>query len=152
MGTFDRNQLEELDRAIEIGREVYYSLKHAEEKLNRAMDFGAADMLFANSITSSIKHRKIAEANKEIERARLCLQSLNRHLDRTVLPESLSVQVSEIGRFADIFFASRIMDVYYQDKINDALDQIEKSKEEVKKVVQELKKYRSLEQNVVAEV
>ena len=44
------------------------------------------------------------------------------------------------------------MDVYYQDKINDALDQIEKSKEEVKKVVQELKKYRSLEQNVVAEV
>lgn len=153
MNSYDRrSNLMELDRAIETGREVYYCLKRAEEKLHKASGWGAIDLIAANFITSSLKHRRIAEANREIEQARLCLQSLNRQLGKTVLPDNLNVHVNEISRIADVWFASRAMDIYFQDKINDALDGIEKARDQVKQVVKEMKKFRELEANVVADV
>ena len=152
MNSYDRrSNLVELDRAIDTGREVFYCLKRAEEKLNKASGWGAIDLVWANFITSSLKHRRIAEANREIEQARVYLEALNHQLGKTVLPDNLNVHVNEISRIADVWFASRVMDVYFQDKINDALDGIEKAKSQVKQVVKEMKKVRELEANVVSE-
>ena len=153
MNSYDRRaNLQELDTAIEVGREVYYCLKRAEEKLDKAADWGLVDIFFANFITSSLKHRRIADANAEIEQARGYLRQLSRTLDHTVLPESLNVEVNQITRIADVAFASRVMDVFFQNKINDSIEQIQKSREQVKIVVKELKEFRKLEAAVVAEV
>lgn len=147
-----QKNIQELDDAIELGRRVYYCLKRAEEKLDKASDWGLIDLVTANFITSSIKHRRIREANEEIERARYYLKGFHRELEQIVFPKDISVKVGQLTRLADICFASRTMDLVVQDRINDTCEEVEKTRKQVRRVVLELKKFKELEEKEVAVV
>lgn len=147
-----QKNIQELDDAIELGRRVYYCLKRAEEKLDKASDWGLIDLLTANFITSSIKHYRIREANEEIERARYYLKGFHRELERIVFPKDISVKVGQLTRLADICLASRAMDLVVQDRINDTCEELEKTRKQVRRVVLELKKFKELEEKEVAVV
>lgn len=141
--------IRELEEAIELGRKVFYCLKRAEEKLDKASDWGLVDLAVPNFITANLKHRRIQEANLEIERARYYLGAFRKGLDRVVFPKDISVHVGQVTRLADILLASRVMDVFVQDKINDTCEQLEKSRKQIKRVVQELQKMKQLEEREV---
>ncbi len=141
--------LQEFEEAIEMGRKVFYCLKRAEEKLDKASDWGLVDLAIPNFITANLKHRRIQEANQEIERARYYLSGFRRGLDTLVFPRDISVHVGEITRLADILLASRAMDVFVQDKINDTCEQLQKSRKQIRKVVLELQKMKELEEREV---
>ena len=100
-------------------------------------------------MTSSLKHRRIQEANTEIERARYYLKAFRSGLDQMVFPKDISVHVGQVTRLVDICLASRTMDLVVQDKINDTCEELEKSRKQVRKVVLELMKFKELEENEV---
>ena len=141
--------IRELDEAIEMVKRVFYSLKKAEEKLDKASDWGLIDLAIPNFVTSSLKHRRIQEANTEIERARYYLKAFRSGLDQMVFPKDISVHVGQVTRLVDICLASRTMDLVVQDKINDTCEELEKSRKQVRKVVLELMKFKELEENEV---
>jgi hypothetical protein len=147
-----QKNIQELNDAIEMGRRVYYCLKRAEEKLDKASDWGLIDLVTANFITSSIKHYRIREANEEIERARYYLKAFHRELEQVVFPKDISVKVGQLTRLADICLASRTMDLVVQDRINDTCEELEKTRKQVRRVVLELKKFKELEEKEVAVV
>lgn len=147
-----QKNIRELEDAIEMGRRVYYCLKRAEEKLDKASDWGLIDLVTANFITSSIKHYRIREANEEIERARYYLKGFHRELEQIVFPKDISVKVGQLTRLADICLASRAMDLVVQDRINDTSEELEKTRKQVRRVVLELKKFKELEEQEVAVV
>ncbi|MCI8514280.1 MAG: hypothetical protein HFI93_06570 [Lachnospiraceae bacterium] len=147
-----RKNIQELEDAIELGRRVYYCLKRAEEKLDKASDWGLIDLVTANFITSSIKHYRIREANEEIEKARYYLKGFHRELEQIVFPKDISVKVGQLTRLADVCLASRTMDLFVQDRINDTCEEVEKTKKQVRRVVLELKKFKELEEKEVAVV
>ena len=141
--------LRQLEEAIEMGRKVFYCLKRAEEKLDKASDWGLVDLAIPNFLTGSLKHRRIQEANTEIERARYYLASFRKGLDHMVFPKDISVHIGQLTRLADICLASRVMDMYVQDKINDTCEELERTRKQVRRVVLELKKMRELEEKEV---
>ena len=141
--------LRELEDAIELGRKVFYCLKRAEEKLDKASDWSLIDLAIPNFITGNLKHRRIQEANLEIERARYYLAAFRKGLDTLVFPKDIVVHVGEVMRLGDILLASRTIDILVQARINDTCEELQKSRKRIKRVVQELQKMKQLEEREV---
>ncbi|WP_343005572.1 MULTISPECIES: hypothetical protein [unclassified Collinsella] len=118
------------DRATEIREAIAAAdaaLKHlgnAADMLDDAGRWGIVDMLGGGLITTLLKHRKISDAQDEIDEAKRALRIFVKELDDVDEATGLNVELGSGLQFADIFFDGVLADWIAQNKIDRAKQQV----------------------------
>lgn len=136
------------DRATEIREAIDAAdaaLKHignAADMLDDAGRWGIVDMLGGGLITTLLKHRKISDAQDEIDEAKRALRIFVKELDDVDEATGLNVELGSGLQFADIFFDGVLADWIAQNKIDRAKQQVADAMRQVYAVRSQLERMR----------
>ena len=126
----------EIQEAIEAADDALLHLESAREYLGSAGRWGLFDLLGGGFISGIVKHSKMNDAEREVEKARMALQRFSKEL-RDVSGYS-SIHVDEFLTFADLVFDGFLTDILVQSKIGKAKDQCNEAIQKVAVIRQEL--------------
>ncbi len=129
----------EMNEAIVAGERALSSLKMAQSQLNSARTWGFFDMFGGGLLSSAIKHSKINEASRYMERAKSDLLVFQRELRDVSISMNLQMEVGGFLSFADFFFDGIVADYLVQSKIADAREQVEDAISMVESILRNLR-------------
>ena len=136
------------DRATEVREAIDAAdaeLKHlgnAADMLDDAGRWGIVDMIGGGLITTMLKHRKISDAQDEIDEAKRALRIFVKELDDVDDATGLNVELGSGLQFADIFFDGVLADWIAQNKIDRAKQQVADAMRQVYAVRSQLERMR----------
>ena len=129
----------EVYEAIDAANEALNNLYAAKEMLSSARNWGLFDMLGGGMISTFIKRKKMANAQKLMDNAKQSLENFKDELDDVF---ELNLKMDDFISFADIFFDGWLFgDWMVQGRINEAMDKINKliyTIENIRKQLQEI--------------
>lgn len=134
---FEREKRE----AIQAGREALKSLSDAKGHLNSASNWGLLDIFGGGFIVNMLKHSKMDDARRSMQRAQYDLRSFSRELRDVSNRVDLSIDISNFLGFADFFFDGFLADMMVQKKINDAKREVDQAIGMVNTNLYDLEKY-----------
>lgn len=114
----------EIREAIDAADAALKHLGNAADMLDDAGRWGIVDMLGGGLITTLLKHRKISDAQDEIDEAKRALRIFVKELDDVDEATGLNVELGSGLQFADIFFDGVLADWIAQNKIDRAKQQV----------------------------
>ena len=117
-------------------------LGNAADMLDDAGRWGIVDMLGGGLITTLLKHRKISDAQDEIDEAKRALRIFVKELDDVDEATGLNVELGSGLQFADIFFDGVLADWIAQNKIDRAKQQVADAMRQVYAVRSQLERMR----------
>lgn len=133
-----RAYIDELNEAITAGELVKESLMDAENSLEKASNWGTADMLGGGTISGFVKHQHINDAEDYLHDAQTHMRKFQKELLDVQEEAKLEVDISSLLMFADFFFDGFIVDFMVQGRINDALDETREQYDKVTEVLDKL--------------
>lgn len=119
-----KDRATEIREAIEAADAALKHLGNAADMLDDAGRWGIVDMLGGGLITTLLKHRKISDAQDEIDEAKRALRFFVKELDDVDEATGLNVELGSGLQFADIFFDGVLADWIAQNKIDRAKQQV----------------------------
>ena len=114
----------EINEAIAAGERALSSLRIAQRELNGARNWGMFDMLGGGFLSGMIKHSKISDASRRMERAKQDLLVFQSELRDVNIPLNMRMEVGSFLSFADFFFDGFVADYLVQSKIAEARRQV----------------------------
>ena len=114
----------EIREAIDAADVALKHLGNAADMLDDAGRWGIVDMIGGGLITTLLKHRKISDAQDEIDEAKRALRIFVKELDDVDEATGLNVELGSGLQFADIFFDGVLADWIAQNKIDRAKQQV----------------------------
>ena len=114
----------EINEAIAAGERALSSLRIAQRELNGARNWGMFDMLGGGFFSGMIKHSKISDASRMMERAKQDLLVFQSELRDVNIPLNMRMEVGSFLSFADFFFDGFVADYLVQSKIAEARRQV----------------------------
>lgn len=119
-----KDRATEIREAIDAADAALKHLGNAADMLDDAGRWGIVDMLGGGLITTLLKHRKISDAQDEIDEAKRALRIFVKELDDVDEATGLNVELGSGLQFADIFFDGVLADWIAQNKIDRAKQQV----------------------------
>ena len=119
-----KDRATEIREAIDAADAALKHLGNAADMLDDAGRWGIVDMLGGGLITTLLKHRKISDAQDEIDEAKRVLRIFVKELDDVDEATGLNVELGSGLQFADIFFDGVLADWIAQNKIDRAKQQV----------------------------
>lgn len=119
-----KDRAAEIREAIDAADAALKHLGNAADMLDDAGRWGIVDMLGGGLITTLLKHRKISDAQDEIDEAKHALRIFVKELDDVDEATGLNVELGSGLQFADIFFDGVLADWIAQNKIDRAKQQV----------------------------
>lgn len=119
-----KDRATEIREAIDAADAALKHLGNAADMLDDAGRWGIVDMLGGGLITTLLKHRKISDAQDEIDEAKRALRIFVKELDDVDEATGLNVELGSGLQFADIFFDGALADWIAQNKIDRAKQQV----------------------------
>lgn len=119
-----KDKATEIREAIAAADAALKHLGNAADMLDDAGRWGIVDMLGGGLITTLLKHRKISDAQDEIDEAKRALRIFVKELDDVDEATGLNVELGSGLQFADIFFDGVLADWIAQNKIDRAKQQV----------------------------
>ena len=119
-----KDRATEIREAIDAADAALRHLGNAADMLDDAGRWGIVDMLGGGLITTLLKHRKISDAQDEIDEAKHALRIFVKELDDVDEATGLNVELGSGLQFADIFFDGVLADWIAQNKIDRAKQQV----------------------------
>lgn len=130
----------ERKEALNAGRAALSSLEEARNLLSSARGWGIYDTFFKGSwISGLIKHSKMDDAEDYIKRARKDLLRFSSELNDLDLM-GIELDTSDLLGFADIFFDGFLTDILMQNRIRNAIDQVDNAISNVKSLIYQLER------------
>ena len=105
-----KDRATEIREAIDAADAALKHLGNATDMLDDAGRWGIVDMLGGGLITTLLKHRKISDAQDEIDEAKRALRIFVKALDDVDEATGLNVELGSGLQFADIFFDGVLAD------------------------------------------
>lgn len=130
--------LEEYQEAIEAGEVAHHSLIDAGTSFDKAKGWSTFDLFGGGMITTAIKHSHLDIAKESVHSAERKLQQFQDELLDIKNHLNIDLDIGQILTFADYFFDGIIVDWMVHDKISNAADQIDETKQLVKQTVKQL--------------
>lgn len=115
----------EIQEAIDAVDDALLHLNNANESLGSASRWGWFDVFVGDGLTSLIKHGKMADAQRELQRAQTSMARLAHELRDVEGFASLGPDVGDFLVFADFIFDNPFVDMFVQQKIGEAKDRVE---------------------------
>ena len=132
----------EVREAIDAADAALKHLGNATDMLDDAGRWGIVDMIGGGLITTLLKHRKISDAQDEIDEAKRALRIFVKELDDVDEATGLNVELGSGLQFADIFFDGVLADWIAQNKIDRAKQQAADAMRQVYAVRSQLERMR----------
>jgi hypothetical protein len=130
----------EIDEAIQAGRTAMQALDDAERNISSARSFGVWDILGGGFISSMMKHSKMDEAQRCMERAQYALQTFRKELSDIQMEADLKVNSDGLTKFFDIWCDNFLVDLMVQSKIKEAQENIRQAKRNVQETINRLER------------
>lgn len=137
-----KDRATEIREAIDAADAALKHLGNAADMLDDAGRWGIVDMLGGGLITTLLKHRKISDAQDEIDEAKRALRIFVKELDDVDEATGLNVELGSGLQFADIFFDGVLADWIAQNKIDRAKQQVADAMHQVYAVRSQLERMR----------
>jgi hypothetical protein len=132
----------EIDEAIQAGRTAMQALDDAERNISSARSFGVWDLLGGGFISSMMKHSKMDEAQRCMERAQYALQNFRKELSDVQMQADLKINSDGLTKFFDIWCDNFLVDLMVQSKIKEAQENIRQAKRNVQETISRLERMR----------
>lgn len=137
-----KDRATEVREAIDAADAALKHLGNAADMLDDAGCWGIVDMIGGGLITTMLKHRKISDAQDEIDEAKRALRIFVKELDDVDEATGLNVELGSGLQFADIFFDGVLADWIAQNKIDRAKQQVADAMRQVYAVRSQLERMR----------
>lgn len=137
-----KDRATEVREAIDAADAALKHLGNAADMLDDAGRWGIVDMIGGGLITTLLKHRKISDAQDEIDEAKRALRIFVKELDDVDEATGLNVELGSGLQFADIFFDGVLADWIAQNKIDRAKQQVADAMRQVYAVRSQLERMR----------
>ena len=137
-----KDRATEIREAIDAADAALRHLGNAADMLDDAGRWGIVDLLGGGLITTLLKHRKISDAQDEIDEAKHALRIFVKELDDVDEATGLNVELGSGLQFADIFFDGVLADWIAQNKIDRAKQQVADAMRQVYAVRSQLERMR----------
>lgn len=129
----------ERQEAIRAGERALNSLRDAEHYLGGARLWGIVDLFGGGGLSGLLKHAKIHDASRSMERAKTDLLAFQREL-RDVDIADLRIDIGGFLTFADFFFDGLVADWLVQSKIQNARRQVAEAVTRVEQILAALRR------------
>jgi hypothetical protein len=137
-----KDRATEVREAIDAADAALKHLGNAADMLDDAGRWGIVDMIGGGLITTMLKHRKISDAQDEIDETKRALRIFVKELDDVDEVTGLNVELGSGLQFADIFFDGVLADWIAQNKIDRAKQQVADAMRQVYAVRSQLERMR----------
>ena len=127
----------ERQEAIDAGERALDSLYGVRKELESAGNWGLLDMFGGGMFTTFVKHSKMNEAQRYMERAKRDLAAFSREL--ADVSETLNINSGDFLTFADYFFDGFVADMMVQSRIRDAQRQVDDAIYRVESILSRLR-------------
>lgn len=136
-----KNQMKELNEAIDAGDRVVSNLSKAERYLNSAEGYGLWDLMGGGLISNLAKHSKIDDARELLNKSQYLMDNFCKELKDVENSYNFEkqIEISTLASFADFFFDGFIMDLFIQHKINKSVTNLNNTIKNVKNITDGLK-------------
>jgi hypothetical protein len=118
------NNLKEINDVQKIIDEILSLIDEAENKFNKARNWGFFDILGGGFLTDLFKHSNLDSASNIMNKINYLLKDLHRELNEVVTPTDFSMNTNTIASFADFIFDGFLADAYMQAKIMSRLKEL----------------------------
>ena len=129
----------ERQEAVLAGERVLDSLRDAEHFMGSARLWGIVDLFGGGGLSGLLKHSKINDASRSLERAKADLRSFQRELGDVAGIENMQVDISGFPTLADFFFDGLVADWLVQSKIQNARRQVAEAISRVEQILSALR-------------
>lgn len=123
--------------AIRAANDALAHLERAADLLDDASRWGVVDMLGGSFATTLLKHRKIDDAQDEVDAAKCALQFFVGQIDG-IEGVGLNVELGGVLQFFDLFCDNVINDLFAQRRIKDSQRRVDEAIREVRRVRDQL--------------
>lgn len=137
---YDRKR--EIDEAIAAGYRALDALEDAADSLDSAKRWGIVDILGGGLLTSVVKHSRLGDANRALEKARAEIRAFTHELADVRELENLNAYVSSWNAFFDIAWDNWLADIMVQKELSDAADRVDDAISKVREAVRRLEAIR----------
>ena len=127
----------ERQEAIDAGERALDSLYGVRKELESAGNWGLLDMIRNRIKKNIIKHSKMNDAQRYMERAKRDLAAFSREL--ADVSETLNINSGDFLTFADYFFDGFVADMMVQSRIRDAQRQVDDAIYRVESILSRLR-------------
>ena len=127
----------ERQEAIDAGERALDSLYGVRKELESAGNWGSLDMFGGGMFTTFVKHSKMNDAQRYMERAKRDLAAFSREL--ADVSETLNINSGDFLTFADYFFDGFLADMMVQSRIHDAQRQVDDAIYRVESILSRLR-------------
>ena len=127
----------ERQEAIDAGERALDSLYGVRKELESAGNWGLLDMFGGGMFTTFVKHSKMNDAQRYMERAKRDLAAFSREL--ADVSETLNINTGDFLSFADYFFDGFLADMMVQSRIHDAQRQVDDAIYRVESILSHLR-------------
>lgn len=127
----------ERQEAIDAGERALDSLYGVRKELESAGNWGLLDMFGGGLFTTFVKHSKMGDAQRYMERAKCDLAAFSREL--ADVSETLNINSGDFLTFADYFFDGFLADMMVQSRIHDAQRQVDDAIYRVESILSRLR-------------
>ena len=130
----------ERQEAIDAGERALDSLYGVRKELESAGNWGLLDMFGGGMFTTFVKHSKMNDAQRYMDRAKRDLAAFSREL--ADVSETLNINSGDFLTFADYFFDGFVADMMVQSRIRDAQRQVDDAIYRVESILSRLRNQR----------
>ena len=127
----------ERQEAIDAGERALDSLYGVRKELESAGNWGLLDMFGGGMFTTFVKHSKMNDAQRYMDRAKRDLAAFSREL--ADVSETLNINSGDFLTFADYFFDGFVADMMVQSRIHDAQRQVDDAIYRVESILSRLR-------------
>ena len=127
----------ERQEAIDAGERALDSLYGVRKELESAGNWGLLDMFGGGMFTTFVKHSKMNDAQRYMERAKRDLAAFSREL--ADVSETLNINSGDFLTFVDYFFDGFVADMMVQSRIRDAQRQVDDAIYRVESILSRLR-------------
>ncbi len=113
--------------AIAAGQRALHSLTLAKIELEKARNWGIADMLGGGVFISLFKNYKLNKAGEYVQQAKRDLESFSVSIAQVTAVSSIQIDAGNLMSFVDVFADNVVADVLMQERIADATRQIDEA-------------------------
>lgn len=125
-------KVREIVEAEAAGEAALAELDQALEQLRRARSWGTIDLFGGGMLTSMVKHDRLDEGKRHVDRAQVALRRYARELaDVDLRLPDLAIEIDGFTRFADLFLDNLFTDLFVQSRITGAYDRVFDAKRRV---------------------
>ena len=128
----------EIREAIDAGNRALSALEEAARHLQAARGLGLWDMLGGGFLSSLLKHSKMDDAQRAMNRAEQELRAFGRELADVQMSLDFQVNFDGMTQFFDMFCDNFFVDWMVQDQIVQAQEQVADARQRVWEAVQQL--------------